>query len=149
VAIAVSVQAATGRVPVPRAVVDAAVRATLRGARVGQALVSVTFLEAAAIARLHRAHLGRRGATDVLSFAWRPTPRGPLVADLYICPAVARRNAAAHERPVREELVRLVVHAALHAAGWDHPDGVDRTRSPMWRRQERLVARLVVRRAAR
>jgi probable rRNA maturation factor len=43
---------------------------------------------------------------------------------------------------VREELARLVVHGTLHVLGYDHP--VDHTRgdSPMWRRQETLLARL-------
>jgi probable rRNA maturation factor len=44
--------------------------------------------------------------------------------------------------PEREELARLVVHGTLHVLGWDHPETEDRTRSPMWRRQERYVDRL-------
>jgi ssRNA-specific RNase YbeY (16S rRNA maturation enzyme) len=35
-----------------------------------------------------------------------------------------------------------VVHGTLHALGHDHPEGPDRTRSPMWRRQERYVEAL-------
>jgi ssRNA-specific RNase YbeY (16S rRNA maturation enzyme) len=38
--------------------------------------------------------------------------------------------------------VRLVVHGTLHVLGWDHPDDDARLGSPMWRRQERYVARL-------
>ncbi len=41
--------------------------------------------------------------------------------------------------PLREELIRLVVHGTLHALGRTHPEGEGRTRSPMWRRQERYV----------
>jgi probable rRNA maturation factor len=40
----------------------------------------------------------------------------------------------------REEIARLVVHGTLHVAGHDHPDGESRTRSPMWKRQERILA---------
>jgi two-component system sensor histidine kinase AtoS len=42
------------------------------------------------------------------------------------------------------EIDRLdrVVHGVLHVVGFDHPDGRARDRSPMWRRQEQLVARL-------
>jgi ssRNA-specific RNase YbeY (16S rRNA maturation enzyme) len=42
-----------------------------------------------------------------------------------------------------EELVRLVVHGTLHVLGYDHPTGPGRTRSAMWRRQERYVRRLL------
>ncbi len=41
-----------------------------------------------------------------------------------------------------EELVRLAVHGNLHVLGYDHPEGPSRTRSAMWRRQERYVRRL-------
>jgi probable rRNA maturation factor len=44
--------------------------------------------------------------------------------------------------PLREELIRLVVHGTLHALGWDHPEGPGRTRSAMWRKQERYVEAL-------
>jgi probable rRNA maturation factor len=44
--------------------------------------------------------------------------------------------------PVREEVARLVVHGTLHVLGREHPEDEGRTRSPMWRRQERLLAHL-------
>jgi probable rRNA maturation factor len=42
----------------------------------------------------------------------------------------------------REELLRVLVHGALHAAGLDHPENQRRTSSAMWRRQERLLRTL-------
>jgi probable rRNA maturation factor len=68
-------------------------------------------------------------------------PARGLLADVYICPDVARRQARAHGVGVREEVARLVVHAMLHACGWTHPEGEERESSPMWRRQERLMRR--------
>lgn len=79
--------------------------------------------------------------TDVLSFAL-PGPAGVVTGDVYICPSVARVHAREHDVPVREELIRLVVHGTLHVLGYDHPDGPGRTRSAMWRRQERYVKAL-------
>jgi probable rRNA maturation factor len=61
---------------------------------------------------------------------------------VYICPWVARREARARGVPLREELIRLVVHGTLHALGREHPKGHRRTRSAMWRRQERYVEAL-------
>jgi probable rRNA maturation factor len=55
---------------------------------------------------------------------------------------VAEREARRRGIPVREELIRLVVHGTLHVLGHDHPEGEGRTVSPMWRRQERYVSAL-------
>jgi probable rRNA maturation factor len=55
---------------------------------------------------------------------------------------VAREDARTLGIPWREELVRLVVHGTLHALGQRHPEGPGRTRSAMWRRQERYVETL-------
>ena len=65
---------------------------------------------------------------------------------MYISPEVARENAARHGCGLREEIARLVVHGVLHALGREHPEGDDRTASPMWARQEQLLARLWTRR---
>ena len=124
-------------------------RQVLRAEGVRDALVSVTLVAPAAMAALNRRHLGHAGATDVISFGFAPGPGGAVVGDIYLCPAVARTNAHAAGCGVREELLRLVVHGTLHVLGWDHPDGADRTASPMWKRQERLLAAAVRRAASR
>lgn len=118
-------------------------RFVLRAERVRDALLSITFVSSAAIARLNRRHLGHAGPTDVISFGLTPpvAQRTMALGDVYIAPDVARRNARAHGCGVREETARLVVHGVLHVLGHDHPEGEDRTVSPMWRRQERLLAR--------
>ena len=64
------------------------------------------------------------------------------MGDVYIAPSVARASARDNGVSVREELVRLVVHGTLHVLGYDHPDSDARTRSAMWKKQERLVRRL-------
>jgi probable rRNA maturation factor len=100
--------------------------------------------------RLNRRATGRRALTDVLSFAF-PQPDGSVIADVYICPAAAQRWVRATGNGQRlqggagvdEELVRLTVHGTLHVLGYNHPEGVGRTRSVMWRKQERYVRRLL------
>ena len=125
-----------------------AARHVLRAEGVRDAMLSVTMVSPAAMAALNRRHLGHTGATDVISFGFAPAPGGEVVGDIYICPDVARRNATAAACGVREELLRLVVHGTLHVLGWDHPGHADRTTSPMWKRQERLLA-TVLRRSVR
>ena len=113
----------------------------LAGERVRHAILSYAFVTPRAMTALNRRIFGRARATDVITLAFRPGGgRAPVIADIYIAPDVVRRNAAAADVPVREELARVVVHGALHALGMTHPDGTGRERSPMWRRQERLLA---------
>ena len=96
--------------------------------------VDVTLLSAAGMRRANARATGRRGLTDVIAYPL-PQPDGTILGDVYICPSAAA--------PVEEELIRLAVHGTLHVLGYDHPEGPGRTRSRMWRLQERYVQRLV------
>jgi probable rRNA maturation factor len=141
--ISVYVNARDARSALSAARVESIARATLASERVREAMLSITFVSNAAIARLNAKHLGHRGATDVISFGFAGAGKGaPVIGDIYIAPAVARANALEHGAPIREELARLVVHGTLHVLGYDHPEGT-RTSSPMWKRQERLLSRVL------
>ena len=125
------------------------------GAR--RARVELALLGPTAMRRLNRRATGRRGLTDVIAFAL-PQPDGALLGDVYICPAAARAFVMGGQAEGRtdghssdrlcEELVRLAVHGTLHVLGYDHPNGTGRTRSAMWRLQERYVRRILGRRTA-
>lgn len=118
--------------------------AALRSEGVKDAMLSITFVGRAAISRLNRRYLGVHGATDVISFGLgRAGRRGAVIGDVYICAEVARENARRQEISAGEELLRLVVHGTLHVLGHDHPSGETRTASAMWRKQERILARVV------
>ncbi len=107
----------------------------------GETEVSLLFVDEAAIASLNETFLGKSGPTDVLSFPIEdepgPTGRSPdlggsgpgtspeegvlsLLGDVVICPAVASRNAAAHDVSLDDEVALLVVHGLLHLLGMDH-----------------------------
>ncbi len=128
------------RLPISRSVVRRAVEAVLRQER-RDGIISVTFLGRDAMRRLNAEHKAHDHPTDVLTFALEGPP-GQVLGDVYICPWVAQREAKARGIPLRQELIRLVVHGTLHAVGLDHPEGPRRTRSAMWRRQERYVEAL-------
>ncbi len=116
-----------------------AVRLVLRRERTGPATITVTQLSSQRMRVINRRAFGRDRATDVIAFGMRHD--GRLIGDVYVCPAVAERSARALGVSPRSELVRLAVHGTLHALGYGHPAGaVARTRSPMWRRQERYVS---------
>ena len=107
-------------------------------------MISIAFVGRTAIARLNQKYIGHRGATDVISFGFASAGgRGAIIGDIYICPDVARVNARNQGVPAAEELLRLVVHGTLHVLGYDHPNGEARMKSPMWRNQEKILARLV------
>lgn len=129
------------RAVLPASLVARVARAVVAGERRrGVASLSFTFLGRDAMRRLNARWKGHDAPTDVIAFGL-DTPAG-LAGDVYVCPWVAARSArAAGVRP-REELVRLVVHGTLHVLGYDHPEDEGRTRSAMWRRQERYVAAL-------
>ena len=117
------------------------VEATLHAERIRNAMISITFVGRTSIAKLNARYLRHVGPTDVISFGLgRDAARMPAVGDIYICPDIARANARRNGVTVSDELARLVVHGALHVAGHDHPEGEARTKSRMWKRQERILA---------
>lgn len=127
--------------PTSRVITDA-VCLVARAEGVPRAAMSIALVSNATIRRLNARHLSHRRITDVIAFTLAGSdgvPRG----DVYIAPAVARASAKALGIPFREELLRLVVHGVLHVLGHDHPGGDGRLTSAMWRRQERLLGRVL------
>jgi probable rRNA maturation factor len=128
------------RAPLSVARVTDLVQLTLKAERIPDAVISVTFLNTRAMARMNREQLGHSGPTDIITFELtRPVDDAPVTGDIYICTDVARSNAKAWGVPFREELARLVIHGTLHALGLEHPDGEARLVSPMWRAQEKYL----------
>lgn len=140
--IVVEVSSNVRRVPLARERVKSLVAATLQAERVRDALISVSFVGTTVMTRMNKEYLGHAGPTDVISFGMGREAAGlPAVGDIYICVEVARRNATRLGVTLRDELARLVVHGALHVAGREHPEDGTRTSSPMWQKQERILAR--------
>lgn len=123
---------------VPEVLLESAVRRTLAEGGVSAAEISVTLLDDAAISALNREYLGKDRPTDVIAFALGDGP-DPL-GDVYIGMDQALRQAGELGVTPEEELVRLAVHGTLHVLGHDHPEGSERTGSPMFILQERLVS---------
>jgi probable rRNA maturation factor len=142
--LAIDISSSVRRLSISRARIREAAIATLRAERVKDAMLSITFVGRAAISRLNRRYLGHEGPTDVISFAMRRAGRrGAVIGDVYICAEVARENARRQGNSAGEELLRLVIHGTLHVLGRDHPTDAARTTSAMWRRQEKILARIL------
>jgi probable rRNA maturation factor len=142
--LAIDISSTVRRLTVSRARVREAAVAALKAERAKDAMLSITFVGRATMSELNHRYLGHHGPTDVISFGLgRLGKHGAIVGDVYICPEIARQNARRQGISAGEELLRLVVHGTLHIVGHDHPTGLGRTTSPMWRLQERILARVV------
>jgi probable rRNA maturation factor len=133
------------RLPVGAGLAVEDVRRAVRAAAVAERLeggeISVTFLDAEAMAALNAAHRDLDRPTDVLAFDLGES--GAPLGDIYICPAVAAEAAEEMGIGLKEELLRLAIHGVLHLAGHDHPEGPDHEQSEMFRRQEAILAHLL------
>lgn len=90
------------------------------------------------MAALNRKFLNHEGAADVLAFDLAEDPKRILqMAEVYICPAVAREQAKEFRTSWPDELVCYHVHALLHLQGED--DKTPASRRIMKRREEHIM----------
>ena len=126
-------------VPLSLAEIEAVVTLVLVAESVPEAELSVALVTDLEIASLNERYLAHHGPTDVISFPLH-RPGGPPLGDVYIGVEQAARQAAEAGIDVREEVLRLAVHGTLHILGYEHPETDERNDSPMYRRQETLLA---------
>jgi probable rRNA maturation factor len=90
-------------------------RCAVRRLRIrAQGTLAITFIDARRMRALNRRFLRHDRATDVLSFRYDGEP---IVGDIVISPAAARRYARRNGLSYTEELSRYVVHGLLHWLG--------------------------------
>lgn len=130
-----------------RTLLRRAVRDTLHAEGITDGELSLTLVDDPSIRDLNREWLGHDRVTDVISFALHgegaPTAGVPMLGDVYVGREQAARQATGAGVPLEEELVRLAVHGVLHVCGHDHPEGSERTSSPMFQLQEERVAAIL------
>jgi probable rRNA maturation factor len=111
-----TVRAAPSRQQVRRWV--AAALAALPGA-IREATLTVRFVDEAEGGSLNRAFRGKDHPTNVLTFPLSDDPKA-IEADIVVCQPVVEREARAQGKDTHDHTGHLVVHGALHAAGYDH-----------------------------
>jgi probable rRNA maturation factor len=95
--------------------------------------VSLALVSSDRIGQLNETYMGRSGPTDVLAFpleslrpgeAMRSAPGGPPVGlgDVFIAPAVVRRQADEFGTTFDDEMSLMVTHGILHLLGYEHED---------------------------
>jgi probable rRNA maturation factor len=91
-----------------------------------EAVLTVTFIRDRAMRRLNRDYRGIDGPTDVLSFAYYEGEEAPEsdetshIGDVVISVETAGRYARELGLSFDREIEFLVIHGALHLAGYDH-----------------------------
>jgi probable rRNA maturation factor len=109
--------------------------------------IAVRVVAASESRSLNKLWRGKDKPTNVLSF---PAPaqskrgkpqdyRMPL-GDLVICAEVVRREAQRDGKPLQAHWAHMIVHGALHLAGYDHEAG-ERERMRMERREIAVLKR--------
>jgi probable rRNA maturation factor len=101
-----------------------------------------------AVAAHNQQYRGMEGPTDVLSFAAQePTPgfvsapeMAAYLGDIVIALPFTRRQAAALNRALIDELRLLAVHGVLHLLGYDHAEPEEE--AIMWAKQDAILAGL-------
>ena len=68
--------------------------------------------------RLNRDYRNKAYATNVLTFDYATEP--VVLADLVLCAPVVAQEASELGRSLQAHYAHLLVHASLHAQGWDH-----------------------------
>ncbi len=71
---------------------------------------------------LNRDYRRKDYATNVLTFDYSRTP--VVMADLVLCGPVVEQEAAEQGKALEAHYAHLLVHATLHAQGWDHETSV-------------------------
>ena len=110
----------------------------IRSALERPASITLVLADARAARRLNRTYRNRDYATNVLTFGYQEAPVA--VADVVVCVAVARAEAAREGKTLRQHLAHLVIHGVLHAQGYDHVRAADARR--MQALETRHLARL-------
>jgi len=94
--------------------------------------LSVIFVDEEQMTKLHLQWMDEPGATDVLSFPMDEVEpdsfsgdlndEAPVLGDLVLCPAFAKRQAEVAGQTLEQELELLSTHGVLHLLGYDHAE---------------------------
>jgi probable rRNA maturation factor len=117
------------------------VRAVLAGEGIGDAEISLAFVDNSTINQLNKRYLNHDEPTDVLSFPLSDASnRSKLAGELVIGAEVARDQAAQRGHDVQAELALYVIHGLLHLCGFD--DKSDQAAAEMRQRERHYLALL-------
>ena len=83
-------------------------------------MIDVIFTDDKSLKKMHREYLDDDTLTDVMTFNLSKSP--PIESEIYISIERAHENAQNYNVTYQNELMRLLIHACLHLAGYDDKD---------------------------
>ena len=99
--------------------------------------VDVAVVDSREMAGLNRRYLGRKGATDVISFDLSDDSDRGISPQIVVCGEVVTRQAARLGHGAGRELLLYVTHGLLHLMGYD--DATEKASEKMQARGEQLL----------
>ena len=93
----------------------------IRHALQSDAEITVRIVDAEEGQALNRDYRGKDYATNVLTFDYTSAPM--VTADLVLCAPVVEREAREQGKTLQAHYAHLLIHATLHAQGYDHETG--------------------------
>ena len=108
----------------------------LRRALETDAEITVRIVDAPEAQALNRDYRGKDYATNVLTFDYTQQPM--VTADLVLCAPVVAREAKEQRKALEAHYAHLLVHACLHAQGWEH-EGSDAAAQAMEAREAQIL----------
>jgi len=88
-----------------------------------RSVMSVAFLGDREMTSVNESYTGRKGTTDVLSFPLGENEiTGAVHHEILISLDRAKRQAKSKSVSLIQEVIRLLIHAVVHLAGYDHHD---------------------------
>ena len=105
-------------VPIERATLRQIARAVLEGEEIGEAEISLAFVDNRTIHQLNMRYLQHDEPTDVLTFPLSESSARKLTGEIVIGAEVALAAAQVHGHEVQAELALYVIHGILHLCGY-------------------------------
>jgi probable rRNA maturation factor len=125
------------RLTIDRTRLRRAVKAVIQDAGITTAQISVAIVDDPTIAQLHEEFLNDPDPTDVLSFLLESSPDS-LEGEVVVSADTAARLAPKFKSTAEEELLRYIIHGALHLAGYD--DATPKLRKQMRTKEDEYLS---------
>ena len=98
--------------------------------------INVIFLSDDELLKMNLQYLGHDYYTDIITFNYSEDIKG-LEAELYISIDRVKENADTNKVSFNEEMIRVIIHGALHLAGFD--DQTDGEKAEMRRLEDQYI----------
>lgn len=100
--------------------------------------ISFILLSNEALLQINRKYLNHDYYTDVITFNLSDSPEF-LVGEVYISMDAVKSNATSFDCSVKDEFLRVVIHACLHLCGYN--DATDKEQKEMRKKEDEYIRR--------